>query len=350
MEEKVDYYKVGNKDDIVVSSSSLKHIDPERGGSPQDFLRFLEEGFGETPSMKVGSLIHAWHEDKENFKIAEVVKPSEKAGQIADEIIRLVNQGNVYTEALIEEVIDRFEYQKNWKQETRINKIIEQCEPYINEVIGAIEDNQVFLTATQLEPVQNACEAIEKHPVANDLLFYSETGFDNVKSFTEIEIYWEEEVILKQVEKPITVKLKAKLDKLILDFDKKIATVVDLKTTSRGAYHYGETNFKQYKTYQQLGFYSIAAGTILQQKYKLSLEELDNWNFRGVIVSVETNKTQQCVVYEVDNMWISKGVDEILKLLKRVAWHQFHNKWSYSIEEEKNGYILNISYVEGDKS
>lgn len=354
MEEIIDYYQVGSREDIVVSSSSFKYIDPTRGGSPQAFLDFMDNGGGvDTKSTRIGTLVHKWHENRDNFKIAEVIKPSEKLGQIADKVIDLIKQGGNGSPEDYEQAIREIEYYKNrWDKgmSKLIDDVMASCDEYVTEYLLAKENNQIFLTATEVEPVRNACQAIENHPVARNLLFYQENGIDNIKAFTEVEVYWTEirTIKINGEEKLVNVKCKAKIDKLVIDFERNIVKIIDLKTTGQGAYYYNETNFKTYKTYQQLSFYIVAATEFYNQYMKTKMFP-ENWNFEAYIVAVETNKLQQCVVYKINKEWIIQGARELNRLLNRIAWHQETKKWSYSIEEERNDYILNIPYVEDIK-
>lgn len=172
--DKEDYYQKGRSiEDLYISASSLQYINPEEGGSPKAFVDFIENGIEETKNMRLGTIIHKYHEDRDNFKIAEVAKPTEKAGEVADKIIQLVRDGEVYSEAIIKFAVESLQYQSNWKMETRINKIIDTCDAYIQEVLEAEENNQIFLTESEIEPVKRGCEAIENHPVASKLAFYS---------------------------------------------------------------------------------------------------------------------------------------------------------------------------------
>lgn len=345
MEER-DYYSVGSKEDIVVSASSLQHIDPEQGGSPKAFIEFLESGSEETPSMRTGTLIHLYHEDPDNFKVAEVLKPSEKLGLIADYVIEKVREGVIYSSNLIQEAIEYVSYYSNrWgKMEKLIDEVIQSVDAYIQEVVTAKENNQVFLTATQLEPVTEAIAALESHPVAKSFILSKDCDISNTKVYTELERYGTFEGAFEDdgLTTNFQVKYKAKIDKLIINFDEKVVNLIDLKTTSKGAYIYHQTNFGKYKTYRQISFYDLVVRDFLIEQG----HNPDEFKFKYFITVVETNKTRQCAVYQVSKLWIEKGVKEVKELVSRIAWHKSTGNWSYSSEEIANDYILPLAYVE----
>lgn len=337
METIRDYYQTGRtKEDMMVNSSSLKYINPEEGGSPAAFLDFItnNEQEEEKKHFRLGSMVHLWHEDRENFVVSSIPKPPEKLGQVADKIIDLVKQGNPYDDQTVYSAIETLGYQRNWKYETRLSKVYEGCDSYIQEVLTTKENNQIFLTESEAEVIKNACEAIEKHPVANELLFPI-MGFSEAEQHKELEIYFEQIIGLNNV----PVLCKGKLDNITIDFEKKIITLVDLKTTSSSAYHF-INSFTNYRYYRQLGFYKLAIMAYLSQKGY----NAEDFKFIFRIVVAETTKLQQCVVYKIDPKYILQGSTESINLLSRIAYHQINDNWSYSFEEMNNGHMITLKY------
>lgn len=323
----VDYYEQGSSKEIVVSSSSLKYIDPESGGSPQAFLDFLDNGIEETAAMRKGTIIHKYHEDKDKFFISKVLKPTEKAGEVADKIIELVKQGNDYTDALVEYVVKELNYQSNWKMETRVKKIIEQCHDYINEVLTVQEDNLIYVTATELEPIQRACEAITKNDKANKLTFYSNDDLAESVSFKELELIFTNTF-------PITghghidITTKCKIDNVIIDVKNKVIRIVDLKTSVTAAHAYGKS-ILSWSVYRQIAFYSGC----VQEWLRKNDFDITDYTFKWYVIAVETAKLGQCVVYELGTNLILKGLAEIHDLYQRIGYHMISNNWIQSLEE-----------------
>ena len=344
-----DYYSVGSKDNIVVSSSSLKHIDPEQGGSPIAFIEFLENKGDDTPSTRLGTLIHLYHEDPNNFAIADVLKPSEKLGIIADFVIDRIKEGVIYSTALIQEGIEFAGYYSNrWgKMDKLIDDVVQSIDAYVQEIITAKENNQVFITKTQLEPITNAIDALNRHPVASKLMLAKDCDITGDIVLTEVERFgvYQFTDVINDEEKTYQLNYKAKIDKVIINLEKKVVKIVDLKTTGKGAYFYSESNFKTYKTYRQLAFYYKAIKDMLRENYNV---DPSTFKFEFYITVVETNGTGQCVVYRLNKRWIDAGLEENSKLLKRIGQHQETSNWSYSLEELEPNYmyIIPLRYVE----
>jgi hypothetical protein len=361
---KRDYYEIGNSmEDLHVSSSSLKYINPEEGGSPLLFKDFIEGGqdISHKPSIILGRNIHAWHEDKDSFKIASVPKPSEKLGLIADRVIELCQQGNEASSDTYFQVIQEQNYYANRWGDKVVGKLIadtmDACDAYVYEYLEAKEEGLVFLTEAQAETVRNGCEAIQNHPAANQLLF-PECDFSDKLHIKEAEIFlpYTDEVKVKGASMPFQLWLKSKIDSITIDFEKRVINIIDLKSSGKPVHNYGNS-FRAWRIYRQLAFYyNMVKRSGLQLSSSLSavynermIEALESFEYRFYIVAIETSKLQQCVVHEVDRLWIDEGNVELNTLLKRIGYHSITKNWSYSIEEVKNNYILPLVYEAKDK-
>ena len=333
-----NYYEVGTKEDIVISSSILKHICPEQGGSPQQFLESFEKEEEKTESkwLRTGKLIHKWAEDKENFHVAAVAKPAEKLGLVADGIIDWVRgNGEQLSDQLYLDIARKFSYQNNYKDETLIKTVKTGAEEYILEVLDSEKNNKIFICEAEREVIECGCSSIQKHPIARELLFLQDNDFSDCKTFKECAIFWE--FIINGT----VIKAKALLDDVSINFEKKKIIINDLKTTSGGAYNYLGT-FKSYRTYRQLAFYKIAIKNWAKQQ-GISLE---GFTFEYHVIVVETNKLSQCVVWQVTEEWIEKGTSEIKSLLNRIATHIDDNQWNYSVEEMLNNHKILLPFEE----
>ena len=89
---KPDYYSVGSREDIVLSSSSFSYLDPEQGGSIQKFLSFFDKQVEKTSSKSLenGTVVHAYVEKPGQFTVAAIPKPDGMLGAMADEFYRLM--------------------------------------------------------------------------------------------------------------------------------------------------------------------------------------------------------------------------------------------------------------------
>jgi len=348
-QEELAYYGVGNKEDIVVSSSILKYIDPLDGGSPQAFINAFEKSEQEEKKyLRIGKMIHKWAEDKENFHVSAVAKPSEKLGIVADAIVDwCLTSGEELSDKIYLDIARRCQYQNNYKDDTLITNVKKGTEEYVTEVISVGKDNKIYLSKDESIIVESACNSINKHPQARELLFLQDNDFSDKKTLKEVPIFWTSPVPVPLIENEplrdelIEVKQKALLDDVTIDLENRKVTINDLKTTSAGSYSYGDA-FSKYKTWRQLGFYKRAVMAWSVQN-NVFLNEFQ-WEYN--IISVETNGLFQCVVHSIDPLWISHGIKNIKSLLTRVATHIGTDNWNYSLEEVEGNYKLWLPFTE----
>lgn len=345
MNQEQDYFKVGTRDHIVISNSSLSYIEPEMGGSPQAFLDFFtEKNEAEKSYYRIGHLIHKWAEDRDLFAIASCPKPTEVMGVIADRVIQEIEANGVaFTRELASDISLMMGYQRNWKPETRLKNVYDGVEAYVNDYITRDEE-KTYLTEAETITIESCVKSIEKHPIAKDLLFMQDVDFSNKSVFKELEIYWTKvfkftlpsgEII------EVTVRFKAKLDSLCIDFDNKTITYTDPKTTSAGAYSFLKS-FEAYKYYRQQAFYNWA----IREWAKQMQVDIEGFTFKNYNIVIETNGLFQVAVYDVGPQWIFRGNNEYQKLVKRLVEHMATNQWNYSLEEYKNGMTIEIPFKE----
>ena len=162
---------------------------------------------------------------------------------------------------------------------------------------------------------------------------------DNVESFNEKEIYFTQH----------DVECKSKLDRIIVDNDKKTVTIVDLKTTS--AQVYGEctplpkklktgvlirdwhvTGFMysclQYSYYRQLAFYINAVKS-----------EYPDYKVEAFIAAVDTKGAYDVAVYQLPDEWIEEGNNEIKSLLTEYKHYKDSNNFNV-----KQGFEETVTY------
>ena len=256
--EKQDFFKVGSRENPVISNSSLSYINPLQGGSPQAFLDFfVDKNEAEKSYYRMGHLIHKWVEDREAFLISAVNKPSDKLGDVAECAIAIAKDEKIKWETEVTQVMPyKPEYDsiileackvvawnRTWGDAALIKNAVPAVKPYMEEVLKAEDSNKIYVTLKESEVIDCCVKSVEKHPLAKELLFMQDTDFSNKKVYKELEIYWNKLFIHSpgQYEKDITLYFKAKLDSLVIDFDKKIVTYTDPKTTSKSAYSFGDS-------------------------------------------------------------------------------------------------------------
>ena len=145
-----------------------------------------------------------------------------------------------------------------------------------------------------------------------------------IRAEHEFHINWEDSGI----------KCKSLLDSLTLDFKRKKATIMDLKTTAK-LWHF-EDSIEMYDYCRQLCYYTMAVKWYLDNELT---EDSFEWTFEYYIIGIDTTGSNEIRVFKIEPGMVEDRKDTIYKALFEIAWHQANNKWEHSRE-----------YYEGDGS
>ena len=325
----------------AVSSSSLSYIDSESGGSPRLFIKFLNGELDEKPSksFETGTLIHEELLEPGKLDIVPADTPGPKTQEIIDALWnRLYGDIPLNEECILMQLADLQDetweavippdFYPKYALHTKINRIVKEGGMYWN-ALHSTRGKKIVDPATY-HVVQGCIESIKMHPVATQLILErGYNAFDETKE--ELEIQFETEVI-GDAGIPVTIPIKAKIDRILISHEHKAITLVDLKTTAKPIGRFDET-LSMYKYYRQLAW------------YKWCLEEAypDYTVSEVYIVAVQTNKEYPSDVFKIDDTWLRVGSKEIDDLLGRIAFHMSNNNWGNSMEIQ-NGCIHSLVY------
>lgn len=250
-----NYYSVK-----AISNSALSYLDYSAEGSLQKFRDFMEGTLPDTETtyQRLGSLIHLYILEPEKFKVADVEKPSDAVCAIVDELFKVLTDDEFEELGALGEykstigvLVEEFNYQSNWKLETRINKLIELGEDYFEYLKMVKTSPEIVLTSKEFATIMACSASIKSDPHISKILFPEDVSND-VEILNEEEIYFDFRGFA----------CKAKIDRLIVNHKKKTFAIVDLKTTSKSINKFNEY-FNLYDYGRQFSFYSLAA----MQKY-----------------------------------------------------------------------------------
>jgi len=176
-------------------------------------------------------------------------------------------------------------------------------------------DYREVLSKSRQELLTTITQAIRKHKKANALIFEDQVS-SRTQTFNELPVYWDFPIVIEGT----ALKCKSLLDRLIVDHEKKVVTLVDLKTTSVIGSQVSTLEERQY--YRQLAFYMLAVKNI---------KEIPNdYKIEAYIVFVNTVDPFECKVYKLSDVEFQRQIIIITNLLTEISWHWFTNKWEYS--------------------
>lgn len=164
---------------------------------------------------------------------------------------------------------------------------------------------------------------VDNHKLAKELLTieqkYPEGNLPEwLEVYNEFEILW-------QYPK-LNLDCKSALDRLVINHQDKVIELIDLKTTSNLSEF--KTSFNDYKYYRQLAFYWLAVGYYLKEKgidYK-------DYTCNTKIIAIQIKDLVECKVFNISDLDLRIGLDEIEFLLPQLHWHYTNDKWEHAKE------------------
>tara|TARA_R110000787_G_scaffold255726_2_gene361072 strand:- start:2113 stop:3138 length:1026 start_codon:yes stop_codon:yes gene_type:complete len=311
--------------------------------SPQYFVKYKNRELNRSnKGFELGSAIHCYILEQDKFLDRYIVADIPVIGGMMGIFLDALVENEVYIPSSI------YDNSEDTPAEFVINskeELYETC--YIKSgfktpLTGVIkklekEENQIYLdflrksrgksilSADDYEIVLSCAGSVANHAVASNICNTSE--LNNAEA--EKELSW--------TYKDCPYLIKSVIDNLILDKEKKMVTIVDLKTTAKSVYNFLGA-YTSYGYYRQLAIYKAAVIAYLEDMG----EDPMLYDLKSYIVTVQTTGLYECVVYEPDNLDLSVAIDEFESLLERFTWHQDHDHWDFPMEYYSNNGVIKI--------
>lgn len=366
-----DYHKEnGSLLDPIFSHTAYGKLEKH----PQEFVRYItaEEKL-ESPSMTRGDLFHVWLQHKDSFVIEDLDKPTGKVAEAIDAIFSLYVKEGYKTNTIFHEFCKRdysiepecyglyrdffisinkrmplddelklliyavrFVRQeiefggkpgtKGAHKELTILEKIKEGLPYLNFLAAAT--GKIIMTKGDRNILTNCMESFRKHPLASKLYF-------EIEGLVEYEMFWEEEIYHDG--SPVKIKRKGKIDKVIADYNKKILTILDPKTTSVPVGEFAtDNNSPMYFRKYDRQLVSYARGW-----FKTNKVDSTGWTIQLLSIPVQTIEPYSTMIYKVEST-INKCREQLDKLNIRAAHHKKTQNWNLTMEEQLNGGYVQI--------
>ena len=171
------------------------------------------------------------------------------------------------------------------------------------------ENHKIKISRYDVAMLENIRDNVENHKLAKELLNPKEG-----ETHHEFHINWD----------LCDVQCKSLLDSVNFNFEAKICTLVDLKTTV----HIGcfEESMKEYDYLRQLCFYQEALKWYIVNE--LHQDPMD-WMFDVYIIAIDTVNDNEIRVFRFYPSQIKSRLQTIENVLKEIKWHQDANKWEH---------------------
>ena len=192
--------------------------------------------------------------------------------------------------------------------------------------------SQKAMTWGDISMLKTMKENILLHKKAKELLFNNTS--DNCDYLNEFHINWEFRISEDEI-----IKCKSLLDRIIIDYDNKKISLIDIKTT--GDLSKFSKSFKEYDYGMQSAFYWMAIYWYMKNEKGISL---DDWEHETYIVAIKNNGDYGCKVFNVEDNLILLKTYEIEQILKEINWHITNNLWEYSREYYEGDGVESLNY------
>ena len=317
-----------------VSHSSLSALKV----SPQYFQKYINrELVQDSRYLDLGSAIHCYILENHTFLKKYIVSTVPVIGGMTGKFLEAIVENTKYVNQTVhdstEDIPNEFVLQNTDHLyqhcydisgfKTPIVTVIKKLDNVDNiaymEFLQQAEGKHT-LSQEEMETITQCAASAERHAVASNIL-------NPVEAEPEKEILWTHQGF----------KVKSIIDNLILDKERKLVTVTDLKTTSKNPHNFIRS-YTSYGYYRQIAIYKLAVLDYLAEFG----EDPTEYDFKTYIVALQTTGLYECVVYEPDSLDLSIAIDEFESLLARLKWHQDHNHWDYPMEYYNNNGIIKI--------
>jgi hypothetical protein len=201
------------------------------------------------------------------------------------------------------------------------------------EYLNALVENKgkTFVTPSEMKILKSIRDNLALKPDVEAWLLGNPIQSENVEIFNQLIL--EDEVEIHAALEPVLVTLpvKGKMDRVIVDHTNKIIYLIDYKTTSSGVYNFNKS-YSSYKYYRQTAFYKM----LLEKKYS-------GYTVLSKMIVSETTFPYSTVLFEVDSTWVTYGTQEIANILSRIAYHWHTDNFFRSIEEIENNNEITLT-------
>ena len=298
-----------------ISNSRLSLINPDQGGSVNQYI----EGFGGSSfsdAFYFGSAVHGMVLQPNDYYIERnTSRPTAKLGFMIDEILRYRQKGFSIYNAIIaaSDKVDYYKGKVTYKliKETLIKKGFEYYW-FKHNYVKIDGKEPIFLNINDQLRLDNCIDSVHKNRIIQKVLH---PGWicEEPQSMNEVTLLMD--VKAECYGKTYIVKLKAKLDNLVIDSENETLYLNDLKTTGKFISKFGESFYKFHYA-RQMAMYFYMLRIYVAQNYDFIPK-----HFYGNMMLVSTIMDNQSGVFKMNKTHQKQGMDEFSYLLRLVIKH-----------------------------
>ena len=321
LEDISDKEYFGEKFSGYISNSRMSLINPAQGGTPQTYFEGLSKNNKFSSSLAFGSAVHELSLQPESFYLCdEVFAPTAKVGLMADLLWCNSKKGELPSDDLLRQAAITVDYYKGIPTATQMSKVKDAIRPYFKarykfEQNSTDERTPIFLDEKSKDRLLEVMDSLNNNEAIQKLLHPTDLLGEPLPSSNEKTILLDLSVKLPDIDEPVILRLKAKLDNYTIDKVSNIITVNDVKTTGKLCSEF-DNAVKSFHYYREIAFYSWLLSLCAKQFF-----EMENPTIKGNFLVVETIPSYWSSVVEMKPNWFTVGVKEFLTLIKMIAYY-----------------------------
>lgn len=300
---------------------------------PAFFRRMLdgkEKGL-DLPQLRKGTMIHEFllQPDKfwDDYVLFDGEKP--KSAQAQKFCENLINTVEIELNKQLSDAY-RKSYSIVGKSEDKILSEALKISVEYKDYIEAIKSKKILISQYDLDQLMKIQHNVGEHKLAR-LLIRKAGEHLNVHVYHEFQInweYWINDELNHGAYTPIACK--SLLDSCTFDFNARVCTIMDIKTTAK-LWHF-EDSMKEFDYCRQLCFYKEAVYWYLTNILELSNDEIDKWVFKYYIIAIDTTGSNEIRVFTLSSIQVNSRSDTIHNFMRVYLWHLGTGKWDHSYD------------------
>jgi len=317
---------------LSISNSTLSVFNYDPSYFYKVYITRELEDKKESDAMLLGSIIHCMLLEPEEFDkryFMSALFPNEMPSGMMLDYVKALSEHD-----MLDELAHEFAYVKSGYKISR-EKVLENFNkvPAYVTYLAELKDTRQVISSAMMVTARTNVENVKASPYWDRIL--GGLRWDQLK---ELEIYWNNTVQVEGNE--YALPLRSKLDHVFVHYDKDFNLLsiryFDYKTDSQKPVHKYQESFEYWKTYRQFAFYYLALRAWAAQNHPEADLDISMY-----VVPIDVVRTKT-MIYEVKRSYIAKGMEEIDKNLRDLAWHMTHNLWEYT----KDIYLQDIPRLE----
>ena len=325
-EYEIPYYE----DNTRISNSAIGWFLNKGPAYFRNMLDGKEKGL-DLPQLRKGTMIHEFllQPDKfwDDYVLFDGEKP--KSAQAQKFCENLINTVEIEPNKQLSEAY-RKSYSIVGKSEDKILSEALKISVEYKDYIEAIKSKKILISQYDLDQLTDIKHNVCKHKLATCLL--KDAGdYGSIHVYHEFQINWEYAIsstICTDVD--FQIKCKSLLDSCTFNFDTKVCTIMDIKTTAK-LWHF-EDSMKEFDYCRQLCFYKEAVYWYLTNVLELSNGEIDKWRFEFYIIAIDTTGSNEIRVFRLTTPQVTSRSVTIHDFMRVYLWHLGTENWDHSYD------------------